>query len=246
MIKFFRKIRQRLLIENKFSKYLIYAIGEIVLVVIGILIALQINNRNEEHKQKEKRNSYYLSMIESFEKDLKKINSYVEYLNYIENNVTEFKINVTKSANYIEASQYIDSLDVFTRDLDLNASIWKSMVNSGDINLLDEQIKSTLLEFWSSYDDYKESNYANSQHYWDVLKNILLKNSGNYALKVVKSNEVLSQEAEKTRNHREEVNSVLVAIGFREVGNRGSKFRMKQFKDEIEKITSDMRSELNK
>jgi hypothetical protein len=46
MINFFRKIRQRLLTENKFSKYLLYAIGEIVLVVIGILIALSINNWN--------------------------------------------------------------------------------------------------------------------------------------------------------------------------------------------------------
>ena len=50
MIKFFRKIRQRLLTENKFSKYLLYAIGEIILVVIGILIALQINNWNEGRK----------------------------------------------------------------------------------------------------------------------------------------------------------------------------------------------------
>jgi len=50
MIKFFRRIRQKLLSENKFSKYLIYAIGEIILVVIGILIALQINNWNEERK----------------------------------------------------------------------------------------------------------------------------------------------------------------------------------------------------
>jgi len=50
MIKFFRSIRQRLLSENKFSKYLIYAIGEIVLVVIGILIALRINNWNESKK----------------------------------------------------------------------------------------------------------------------------------------------------------------------------------------------------
>ncbi len=50
MIKFFRKIRQRLLTENKFSKYLLYAIGEIILVVIGILIALQINNWNENQK----------------------------------------------------------------------------------------------------------------------------------------------------------------------------------------------------
>ncbi len=52
MIKFFRKIRQQLLTENKFSKYLIYAIGEIVLVVIGILIALSINNWNEGKKDK--------------------------------------------------------------------------------------------------------------------------------------------------------------------------------------------------
>ena len=52
MIKFFRNIRQRLLTENKFSKYLIYAIGEIVLVVIGILIALSLNNWNESSKQR--------------------------------------------------------------------------------------------------------------------------------------------------------------------------------------------------
>ncbi|WP_411031890.1 DUF6090 family protein [Spongiimicrobium sp. 3-5] len=55
MIKFFRRIRQRILINNKgtennFRKYLFYALGEIVLVVIGILIALQINNWNEERK----------------------------------------------------------------------------------------------------------------------------------------------------------------------------------------------------
>jgi len=54
MIKFFRKIRQNLLLEGKTSKYFKYAIGEIVLVVIGILIALQINNWNEERKAAEK------------------------------------------------------------------------------------------------------------------------------------------------------------------------------------------------
>jgi len=52
MIKFFRKIRQKLLSENKFSKYLIYAIGEIALVMIGILLALQVNNWNEEKKDR--------------------------------------------------------------------------------------------------------------------------------------------------------------------------------------------------
>lgn len=52
MIKFFRRFRQQLFSENKFSKYLVYAIGEVVLVVIGILIALQINNWNEARKLK--------------------------------------------------------------------------------------------------------------------------------------------------------------------------------------------------
>ncbi|MFT6795818.1 MAG: hypothetical protein ACJART_000956, partial [Maribacter sp.] len=52
MIKFFRKIRQNLLSEGKTSKYFKYAIGEIILVVIGILIALQINNWNENQKAK--------------------------------------------------------------------------------------------------------------------------------------------------------------------------------------------------
>ncbi|MEN2281330.1 DUF6090 family protein [Algoriphagus sp. SE2] len=50
MIKFFRKIRYNLMSENNTSKYVKYAIGEIVLVVIGILIALQINNWNESRK----------------------------------------------------------------------------------------------------------------------------------------------------------------------------------------------------
>ena len=56
MIKFFRHIRKKLVGENRFTKYLIYAIGEIVLVVIGILIALQVNTLNENKKQKELEN----------------------------------------------------------------------------------------------------------------------------------------------------------------------------------------------
>ena len=52
MINFFRKIRKKLADDNQFFKYWRYAIGEIVLVVIGILIALQINTWNEERKIK--------------------------------------------------------------------------------------------------------------------------------------------------------------------------------------------------
>ena len=70
MIKFFRHIRQRLVSENKFSKYLLYAIGEIVLVVIGILIALQINNKNEENKIEDEMNGIYQSIVDELEADI--------------------------------------------------------------------------------------------------------------------------------------------------------------------------------
>lgn len=62
MIKFFRKIRQKFLSENKTGKYLLYAIGEIILVVIGILIALQVNNINEQHKTDVKERKYLMSI----------------------------------------------------------------------------------------------------------------------------------------------------------------------------------------
>ncbi|PNQ73740.1 hypothetical protein C1T31_05240 [Hanstruepera neustonica] len=62
MLKFFRHIRQNLLAENKTGKYLKYAIGEIVLVVIGILIALQINNWND-HRKTQKYEQEILSLI---------------------------------------------------------------------------------------------------------------------------------------------------------------------------------------
>ncbi|PWG06468.1 DUF6090 family protein [Polaribacter aquimarinus] len=66
MIKFFRKIRQKLLVEKSFNKYLFYAVGEIILVVIGILIALQINNWNEEQNNEQK----VIKILKQVQKDL--------------------------------------------------------------------------------------------------------------------------------------------------------------------------------
>ena len=69
MIKFFRHIRQNLIMENKTSKYLKYAIGEIVLVVIGILIALQINNWNEANNAKLKENATLKNFVQDLKSD---------------------------------------------------------------------------------------------------------------------------------------------------------------------------------
>lgn len=71
MIKFFRKIRYDLLEKNKTKKYLKYAVGEIVLVVIGILVALSINNWNEEKKDNDFENEMIAQIQENLANDKK-------------------------------------------------------------------------------------------------------------------------------------------------------------------------------
>lgn len=83
MIKFFRKIRQRLLTENKFSKYLIYAIGEVVLVVIGIIIALQINNWNESKKAINSELQLYGKLVNDLNNRYRSTNKYImDFMGY--------------------------------------------------------------------------------------------------------------------------------------------------------------------
>ena len=78
MIKFFRQIRFNLMETGKTSRYLKYAIGEIILVVIGILIALQINNWNENRKKQQKEQAYIHSLHNDLEFQIETINSQIE------------------------------------------------------------------------------------------------------------------------------------------------------------------------
>ena len=93
MIKFFRKIRQNLLMENKTGKYLKYAIGEILLVIIGILIALQVNNFNEQRKENKINNDILLEIHNNLisdktnlDQNLEIVKIYTESYNFFENN----------------------------------------------------------------------------------------------------------------------------------------------------------------
>jgi len=78
MIKVFRKIRQNLLAEGKTGKYLKYAVGEIVLVVIGILIALQLNAWKEEIQAKEELKASMDSMLDDLAQDIEFYNAEIE------------------------------------------------------------------------------------------------------------------------------------------------------------------------
>ena len=70
MLKFFRQIRQSLLSQGKSGKYLRYAVGEIILVVIGILIALQVNNWNEKRKSEAAQNQLLLKLVDDLKQDI--------------------------------------------------------------------------------------------------------------------------------------------------------------------------------
>ena len=69
MFKFFRKIRQNLLLQNRVKKYLLYAIGEIILVVVGILIAVSIDNWNQEKELEKAEIENYQDIVNDLKKD---------------------------------------------------------------------------------------------------------------------------------------------------------------------------------
>ena len=109
MIKFFRKIRQNLLSEGKTGKYLKYAIGEIVLVVVGILIALQINNWNEKRKIKQKETIVLKELLTSINSDL-----------------TAYKIHSEPS---LERKAYTDYLESFSSTKITRKSMYRRLLD---------------------------------------------------------------------------------------------------------------------
>src|SRR6056297_1458993 len=78
MITLFRRIRQKLIESGNITKYLLYAIGEILLVVIGILIALQVNNWNEQRKEQAIADDLRAGILSDLQQDLATIDAALE------------------------------------------------------------------------------------------------------------------------------------------------------------------------
>jgi len=147
MIKFFRKIRYNLMSENKTSKYFKYAIGEIILVVIGILIALQINNWNENRKNRITEADYYCRILDDFELNEKLVDKNYE--------LTTNRIKLTKALikdlNNMPNDRSV-ILNKFTAALRHDASLpsniaFEDITSSGQLKLLtDIKLKNRLIE----------------------------------------------------------------------------------------------------
>ena len=143
MIKFFRKIRQRLLTENKFSKYLLYAIGEIVLVVIGILIALQINNWNENRKAQVQERASIKEVIENLKYDIirceKNIESNTAYVNGIDSLRTSVGNTIDGLDKTIDIYYYSSKYGIDFSSAALNRSAYNQLIGSGTVKLMENR-----------------------------------------------------------------------------------------------------------
>jgi len=153
MIKAFRKIRQRLLSENKFSQYLLYALGEIILVVIGILIALQINNTSENKKKRQ----IELSYLERLAIDLKDNEKLWSDFHDIKQKQLEaanifLKFSFSKNQDSVfNIMPYFSSIFIWT-DININQVTFDEMVSSGNLDLIsNDSIKIKLLELNKHY-----------------------------------------------------------------------------------------------
>ena len=107
MIKFFRRIRQDLLKEGKTSKYFKYAIGEIILVVIGILIALQINNWNENRKIQIQESVYLQDLKNDVTFDIETLKARVLDNNEMIHNIDSIIIHISSNKIFTEQDEVL-------------------------------------------------------------------------------------------------------------------------------------------
>jgi hypothetical protein len=157
MIKFFRKIRQKMLTENKFSKYLLYAVGEIVLVIIGILIALGINENAKDRNNLELRDLYIIQLNDEVNRNIKRLNE--------TNNVTiELIKEVDTIIQLLHAKDYDNpklssKVQTLTTYSYFNPTIitYENLKFSGDLKLFDNlNLRNSISEPYETFNDIKD------------------------------------------------------------------------------------------
>ncbi|MFC4721752.1 DUF6090 family protein [Geojedonia litorea] len=157
MIKLFRQIRQNLLMENKTGKYFKYAIGEIILVVIGILIALQINNTNNLKQERKIEQEYLQSLQAEFELNLENLETLIalnkEMTEDVEKLLTLFDKSILDTINdtltAVILNDVMDNYDIYMPSL----GVLTDLISSGNLNLIqNKKLRHQLASFEISLD----------------------------------------------------------------------------------------------
>ncbi|MCX2719523.1 DUF6090 family protein [Lentiprolixibacter aurantiacus] len=171
MIKLFRNTRKKLLVEKQFTRYLAYAIGEIILVVVGILIALQINTWNNQRIEDREEAKTYENIRRQIKDDQRALNDAKLY--------NEFHLKAYKYANKIiisENRQKADSLAIMAMllsrfsDFHRSSNIYETLVNSGELRLLKNTAITQKLQQLEM--TYTFVNKLEVMH-WDMISNEL-------------------------------------------------------------------------
>lgn len=151
MIKFFRTIHQQLFTENKAGRYFKYAIIEILLVVIGILIALQINNWNENIKNDKTEIKYVKGILSNLDSDI----------NSLEYNIARDTLRILSYTYVVRAFTDNKNDDSLLKTHLLNSmlvssfsgqrTVFEDMKSSGKLNLIkSDSIRYQIQEYYSS------------------------------------------------------------------------------------------------
>ncbi len=234
-MKLFRKIRYELMGENKTGKYLKYAIGEIVLVVIGILIALQVNNWNENRKNHTKGFLFLQSLSHDLENDSAQMDSIYRFRTDLQE---VYNLLIAKTENVTEENKHhIDSLYSLTQGRNPTffptVGAYNSATNTGTFeNLTNENLKKVIRSLYERY--YKRILYNG-----EILDNRVEKVSWERRLFFSKINsKIISIEALKDREF-------VAQLEYLQTTNFLYKELLEECKIEIAKIQNLMSTELN-
>jgi len=152
MTPFFRRLRQNLLNDGKTTRYLKYAIGEIVLVVIGILIALSINNWNQKQQDKKLEQATLKALLIEFQDNRNTISDYLEKIV----NMRKFGDTLRKligpeltSLNKYEVLRFIGEVSETTKCI-VTIDVLGDVQSSGRLNLLSNVEVRKVISKWSS------------------------------------------------------------------------------------------------
>jgi hypothetical protein len=178
MIKFFRKIRQNFLQEGKTSMYFKYAIGEVLLVVIGILIALAINNSNEDRKSRELEVKYLKNLQTDIKLELINNDSIIAYRAVAAKaaaRLLDFKTLVT-AFDVVELEITVNQ--VFSRVLFIPTNnTYKELMSSGNLNYItNDAVKNLLLELDKMYVAINNGEHHMYREYEEYLYNVTINN----------------------------------------------------------------------
>jgi len=157
MIQFFKRIRQKFIFDNKVRKYLLYAIGEILLVVIGILIALAINNANQKRIIREKEQTYLVGLREEFRTSRLKLQELID-VNHKNlegaKRLLKFMSDESSVPGEKELSELLYNTFAFDVAFNPNNSILNEMISSGSLkDISNDGLRMHLTNWISTLED---------------------------------------------------------------------------------------------